>query len=311
MIRLPTRLTTIMGAAVLLAGFHGTPVLAREPVAPASPPAKTAEVQATPALWKVTDKDTTIYLFGTVHALPAGIDWYHGAVRKALEASGTLVTEIPSGAAEAPATRQLFLKKAMLPEGESLRGMLDSDQRKTYEAALAKLGLPAAAFDRFKPWFASVTLTMLPLVKAGFDPENGVDKAIDAKAGAKMQRDAFETVDYQLSLFDSMPQAMQVKFLMATLSELDRAGETMHAMVAEWAKGDAEQLASLMNKEIGDSAIAERLLYQRNRHWAKWIENRLKTPGTIFVAVGAGHLAGEHSVQDYLAADGVKTTRVQ
>jgi uncharacterized protein YbaP (TraB family) len=53
------------------------------------------------------------------------------------------------------------------------------------------------------------------------------------------------------------------------------------------------------------------MLAKRNATWAKWIENRLKSPGTVFVAVGAGHLAGRDSVQDYLAKTGIKTARVK
>jgi uncharacterized protein YbaP (TraB family) len=53
------------------------------------------------------------------------------------------------------------------------------------------------------------------------------------------------------------------------------------------------------------------LLTDRNRTWATWLKARLAQPGTIFVAVGAGHLAGKDSVQDVLARSGVTVTRVQ
>ena len=56
-----------------------------------------------PALWKVADDDTTVYLFGTIHALPEGKDWYSGTIAKAFDASGELVTEIPAGAENDPA----------------------------------------------------------------------------------------------------------------------------------------------------------------------------------------------------------------
>ena len=59
---------------------------------PATP--SVATEKATPALWKVSDGDTTIYLFGTIHALPPGIDWFGGPVREAFEGSQELVTEI-------------------------------------------------------------------------------------------------------------------------------------------------------------------------------------------------------------------------
>ena len=47
-----------------------------------------------PALWQVADADTTIYLFGTVHALPQGRDWFDGRIERAFNASDELVTEI-------------------------------------------------------------------------------------------------------------------------------------------------------------------------------------------------------------------------
>jgi uncharacterized protein len=53
------------------------------------------------------------------------------------------------------------------------------------------------------------------------------------------------------------------------------------------------------------------LLVRRNKAWAQWIRARLDQPGTAFIAVGAGHLGGEGSVQDQLKALGVESARVQ
>jgi uncharacterized protein len=85
----------------------------------------------------------------------------------------------------------------------------------------------------------------------------------------------------------------------------------LNRMVAEWAEGDADELAVIMNEGMTDPAVAEALLYSRNANWAEWIDTRLDQPGTVFIAVGAGHLAGAKSVQDYLAAKGITTMRVK
>jgi len=53
------------------------------------------------------------------------------------------------------------------------------------------------------------------------------------------------------------------------------------------------------------------LIKQRNAAWTTWLKARLGTPGTVFVAVGAGHLAGPLSVQKMLAHQGVKVERVR
>ena len=71
-------------------------------------------------------------------------------------------------------------------------------------------------------------------------------------------------------------------------------------------------MGSLTDDDLTDEKLAEALLYSRNATWADWIEDRLETtPGTVFIAVGAGHLAGEKSVQDYLGQRGIQSERVQ
>ena len=277
--------------------------------APASTPAPAAP--SGPALWKVADEDTTIYLFGTVHALPKDIEWYKGPIATALASAQTLVTEIPPGAMKDASVQQTFMARAMLPEGQTLRAMLNPEQRATFEGALAKLGLPAEAFDKFEPWFAALTLATIPMLKAGYSMEAGVESAVEAKAGTAVKRDALETVDEQLNLFDGMPMPAQTAYLMSVAEDMDRVVPALNAMVAAWAKGDADGLAKLMNEELDDPVLADRLLYARNRDWAEWVETRLANPGTVFVAVGAGHLAGEKSVQDYLGKEGLTVTRVQ
>lgn len=299
------------------AAVFGSFALATSACAAAPDPQPTAAQPATapaspgPALWKVADEDTTIYLFGTVHALPKDVEWYKGPIATALGSSQTLVTEIPSGAMKDGSVQQSFMTRAMLPEGQTLRGLLSAEQRTKFEEAMTKLGLPAEAFDKFEPWFAALTLATIPMLKAGYSMEAGVESAVEAKAATAVKRDALESVDMQLELFDGMPMDAQKTYLTSVAEDMDRVVPSLNAMVAAWAKGDADGLAKLMNDELDDPVLADRLLYARNRNWAQWIETRLAEPGTVFVAVGAGHLAGTNSVQDYLGKEGLKVTRVQ
>ena len=305
MIKPTLRKAAALAAALALLGCTAS----LEPPQRAAP-AALAAAPSGPALWKVTDADTTIYLFGTVHALPRDVEWYRGPIAEALSAAQVLVTEIPPGELATPAVQQAFLAKAQLPAGKSLRDLLTAEQRKTFEAAMGKAGLPVAAFDRVEPWFAAMTLSALPLLKGGYSLEAGVESAIEGKAGAKA-RGALETVDSQLRLFDEMPMAVQTAYLVSVAEQYDSVVPSMNGMVAAWARGDAEGLAKLMNEELDDPALADRLLYARNRDWAQWVAKRLDEPGTVFVAVGAGHLAGANSVQDYLTRAGTAVLRVQ
>lgn len=275
--------------------------------APAAPP-PADEVR--PALWKVSDGDTTIWLFGTVHALPPGIDWYRGRIAETFESSRELVTEIVPP--DPSVMQAIVIDKAMLPKGQTLRATLSVQDRTSYEAVLGQQGLPPDAFDRFEPWYAAVGLSTLPLLRDGFASANGVEQALDARAKTLgLPHSALETAEYQLGLFDSLPPATQRTYLAEVIRNLPTMKAQLLGMVEAWKVGDADRLARLINEDEDDPELLRVLLIERNRLWADWIAKRLGRPGTVFMAVGAGHLAGSGSVQDQLAARGITAARVQ
>jgi hypothetical protein len=301
-IRITTALTV---SALLLAG----PALAQDEIAP-EVSEETATETGSPALWKVADEDTTIYLFGTVHALPDDVEWSTPMLENALAESDSIVTEIKMGPEIGQEMQTLVMTKGVLPKGTTLRSLLSEEQKASYEEAMGKLSVPPAAFDQFEPWYAGMMMSMLPLLQQGYSPDAGVEKVLLTKAGEKDQQ-ALETIEFQISVFDELPQESQIGFLIDAANGIDEIKPMLDKMVTEWAKGDADALAKLMNEGLTDPAVAESLLYMRNRNWADWIDTRLDTPGTVFIAVGAGHLAGDKSVQDYLAEREIETIRVQ
>jgi len=287
---------------------------------PTPQPARTvpAPQAVRPALWKVSRGTTVIYLFGTVHALPAGVPWLDGKVADALDHSDTLVTEILDS--DPAAMRDLVMKTALLPEGPTLRAKLSPKGRAAFEKALTANGLPVAAFDRFRPWYAAVALSTLPLLKSGYDPANGVDTTLSARAKqAGKAHEALETAEYQLGLFNQLPEAAQKRYLYEVASGTSTIASDLAKMIRQWKAGHAEELARLMNEDESDPALLNLLLINRNRNWARWIKARLDRadpqgsakPDTVLLAVGAGHLAGVGSVQQQLAKLGVVVTRVQ
>ena len=273
-----------------------------------------AEVTAEtgPAMWKVADEDTTIYLFGTVHALPGDVDWYSGLVKTALDSSGSLVTEVDMTPEVISSMAQTITAKGMLRPGQTLRGLMTDEQRGKYEAGLAKIGIPAEALDPLEPWFAAINIAQVLLRTAGYDGENGVEKVLEATVKEGTERVALETVDYQLAIFDELPMENQLSFLLSAVEDPQAGVLMLDQIIAEWAEGDADTLAEMLQKSNAeDPLLTARLFHQRNENWAGWIDERLDRPGTAFMAVGAGHLAGENSVQDYLGERGITVTRVQ
>jgi len=265
---------------------------------------------ADPALWVVKDADTTIYLFGTVHVLKPGLSWFDEGVKAAFDKSDELVLEMVEP--DTATMQGLIMKTALNPTGPTLTEKLPADKREAYAKAMTDVGVPAAALDRFDPWFAAVTLSLAGLPKLGYNPESGAERTLSAAAKAASKRIVgLETAEQQLGYFDNLPEPLQVKFLVSTVDDYPKMAAELDKMIASWSAGDPETLGKTMNEELADTPeLAKVLLADRNARWADWIDQRLHKPGTVFIAVGAGHLAGAESVQAQLAKHKLTVTRV-
>lgn len=304
----------LIGTAALAFAFAAS--AAAEAPAPqsveAAPPATEtshSEPLPGPALWQVSDEDTTVYLFGTVHVLPAEVEWMDERISTAFDSADELVFEVDI--TNAASAQQRIGEKALLEGDATLRELMTPQDRAQFEQALADFGLPAAAFDRVEPWMAAMTLSILPLQMRGYNAEKGVEMTLGTQAGAEAKtRRSLETIEEQIDLFDSLPMDSQLRFLDATVEAIPGSAATIARMVDSWLHGDADTLAELLNEEMDDPALHKRLLTDRNANWAEWIAARMEEPGTVFIAVGAGHLAGASSVQDLLVERGFEVARV-
>jgi uncharacterized protein YbaP (TraB family) len=281
-----------------------------QPVSARDTAARAAYVK--PALWTVKDADTTIYLFGTVHVMKPGVDWFKGGVKTAFDGSDELVLEIVEP--EDPnALAQVMAGTALARDGVKLSDRLSAEDRGKYQLAMTANGLPWQAFEAFNPWMAGMALSVQPLSKLGYKADLGAEKMLTAAAKASGKKvGALETVEQQLGYFAGLPMAQQVKFLTVTVEGLPDVESEFAKLITHWQSGDPEKLAAEMNESLeATPELAQVLLIQRNANWAKWIKARLGQPGTVFVAVGAGHLAGKGSVQEQLKALGVSSARVK
>jgi uncharacterized protein YbaP (TraB family) len=282
--------------------------------APAAPaPAAAPLPDANPALWVVRDADTTIYLFGTIHLLD-GRPWFNDEVRTAFDASDELVMEaiLPeSPAAAAP----MILRYAVDPAHRKLSDRLSPAQNEALGRALTGAGLPPTAFDSFEPWFVSINLEVLGAQRLGIGADTGPETIFTNAAHARhMPIGELEGLEWQIRMLDSMPEAQQLAQLDDTLAHNDELPGKLAPVLDAWSRGDVETLARLLDEDEGDTpldqALHRMLFTDRNAAWATWIRNRLARPGTVFLAVGAGHLAGRDSVIADLRARGIAAVRV-
>lgn len=286
-----------VGAAWLAAG------------APAAAEAKTAR----PAMWKVVDRDTSIYLFGTVHLLPANYQWRTQAFDRAAGESGSLVVETIVDEANPAAFGALLASLSMSPGLPPIVERVKPAKRAALQAAINKSGIPQAALDRMESWAAAFALLQLQFsqlgVTGGAGVESGLKKAF-ASAGKPVEQ--LETNAEQLGFFDTLPEAAQRELLEGAVEQPATVKKQFDAMLAAWARGDVDAIARTFNSEFKSSPeLREALLRRRNANWARWLETRMAKPGTVLVAVGAGHLAGRDSVVAMLKKRGLRVKRVQ
>lgn len=269
--------------------------------------------EASPAMWKVADEDTTVYLFGTIHLLPKGTDWRSPNFDKAAAHADTLIVETVIDESNPAATAAELFKLAMSPGLPPIAERIPVAKRDALATAIAKSGMPAPVFDKLETWAAAFMLLGVQFKDLGLDPGSGVETALKKQfedGGKKIGQ--LETNAEQLSYFDTLSEDAQRKFLADVLEDPASMKVQFGGMLEAWSRGDVKAIADSFNRDLGDSPeLKSNLMDKRNANWATWVKGRLDQPGTVLVAVGAGHLAGDHSVVSILEKQGVKVTRVQ
>lgn len=266
--------------------------------------------QADPALWKIKGRHATVYLFGTVHALKKDTKWRSPRFDAAFAASDLLWEEIANPDDRA-AAEPLLARYGQDP-GHPLSAKLNDAGKARLAAIEAAYGLAAAQLESMRPWFAALNLNVIPIVKAGYDPRSGVEIVLKNMAVAQGKPiQGFETIDQQLRFFADLPQALEVDYLLATLDDVDKGPSQLDRKVAAWVAGDTAAYAALANGNLFRRfpRLYRTLLVERNRAFAKRIEQLLNGDRNVFVAVGADHLAGKNSVLADLARDGIRPVR--
>lgn len=262
--------------------------------------AESSRGTGSPALWSFSDEDTTVYLFGTVHLLRPGVDWKSEPVARAVSEAGLVVFEADTSSAEAQ--RQLisfYTEHGVFGDGTRLSQMLTEKEKADLADAVDQIGWPMGAIEPMQPWRAAIDLSVKVMLDGGFDPRAGVEHVIEQEAQANGARFQFlETVDEQLGGLATLPVCDQLDFLMVTIDSLDATSTSLDRLVGEWLDGDVSGISALMaNPEaLGSEEVFRVMLTERNRRWVPKILSLLEEPGTVLVAVGAGHLAGEVSV---------------
>jgi len=261
---------------------------------------------AQPAVWTVHGPHATLVLFGSIHLLPAGLDWEPPNLTSAIAHADEIWFELPVDAATDSEAQTLAAERGTLPKGDTLFSHLTQDEAARLRKACASLGVPPALLGPMRPWLAEMALSIAQDMRSGAQASQGVERQISDQAPATARRRAFETVAQQVSFLADARDADQVSSLDETLSEIADDPGLFDRLLKAWMAGDQAALSKEVLDPMSRTSpdMYRRLITDRNQRWAATLSERLKGDGVIVVVVGAGHLLGPGGVPALLRARG-------
>ena len=265
-----------------------------------------------PALWKISGAETSIYIFGSVHALKPGTVWLSEDLHRKISSATAVYMEVSAEEQQPEVLVRLIRRYGLLPQGDSLEKHLPDSVYAKLAAALGQLGMPEAAYDRLKPWTADMVYTASKFDQAGYSRTAGVEATIIglAKAG-HVPVEGLETAEFQIALLSSLTEPEVVEMLKDDLADKDQIPSVMSRLTQSWSSGDVNDLATFFAKDTGaDPELRRKMFTDRNASWVVKIRAIMEKPGNYVIVVGAGHLVGPESLIALLQKAGVPVERV-
>ena len=153
---------------------------------PAAPPQSGAQMPAAGAglpMWVVRDDDSTIYITGTVHLLPDGMNWHSDLLDAALTEAKELYLELAEIADPAGLNASVmpYVEQNAQWDGPPLSTMLTQSEREKLADALKRANAPPeviAKTDKLQPWYTAYALGREQFSGGSFKSRNGVDNAL-------------------------------------------------------------------------------------------------------------------------------------
>jgi uncharacterized protein YbaP (TraB family) len=267
-----------------------------------------------PALWVASSKQSRVYLFGSVHALPKEVKWYGPKLRESFEASDELVFETLSSDKNKNEFIIYGKKHGLLPDGRVISDYLTESEYKRYTEIVELTKMDKYFANRMKPWLFYLSLNAAATKKLR---RYGVDRIFEKAARKRGKRvSSLESVQSALSALSSTPLSRDIKNLKKILNREGSKEKRKKAILKKveilvsWATGDTARTERLLAQETS-STMYNNIIVKRNNDWYPKIKQYLKKEQTTMIIVGQAHLLGRGNLIHKLKRDGYRVERVQ
>ena len=272
-------------------------------------------------LWKISGNglENDSYLYGTIHIIDAESFFWPKNTMETFNKSEKVVFEIDLDEMSDMSNIFGMMTKIMMKDGMTLKKLLSDEDYKVVTDHFKDMGLPMFMLEKMKPMFLTIfaegDMDMGAL--AGGDPSAGTTKSYEMEFyelanNTEKEVHGLETMDDQISLFDSIPYADQATMLVETIKaskDADSEAESeMEKLTQMYLDQKINDMVSAIEDEDSEFAgFEDLLLNDRNQKWIPQMSAYMKA-GTTFFAVGAGHLAGQEGVINLLRTVGYELT---
>ncbi|MCF6221127.1 MAG: TraB/GumN family protein [Robiginitomaculum sp.] len=267
-----------------------------------------------PAIWKVSDNDSTLYLFGTVHLMQPDINWQRRDMQAAFDDVGIVFFETPDDDKSALKTSMLQRQYGIYPGGERLQDHLDGININRLTAAAYNADVPLERLDNFRPWLAADILTVAGADKAGLRYENSADAVMRTKAvKAKKSIRALDTVEAYFDAVAKQPDWVQLRAFEQTIKNFNTLVHDTKSVNADWLIGNTERLETNVLAPARESSpeLYAALFTARNKKWVRSLDEFMKGDTNAMVVAGIGHMLGEGGLPTRFEDLGFKVERVR
>lgn len=265
-------------------------------------------------LWKIEGNDAmeTSYLYGTIHMINEEDYFLPDGTMSAIDAADEVVFEIDMNEMNDMGTMMGLMSKAFMKDGKTISDLLSKEDYKLLEDKFAKLGLPMMMLERIKPAF--LTVFAYDVDPSGM--QNGSIKSYEMEFfelanNTSKPVSGLETIEFQMSVFDSISYEDQAKMLVDALKAGDSENDDFKMMTDMYKSQNINAMVEMIGEDevMGSEDSNDILLTGRNKNWIPIMSELMKSK-KVFFAVGAAHLAGETGVIHLLRKQGYTLTPV-
>jgi uncharacterized protein YbaP (TraB family) len=259
-------------------------------------------------LWEVTGNglDKPSYVYGTIHLIDSESFFLPGGTLGAFEASERVTFEINMEDMSDMSAIFSMMSRIMMANGTTLSDLLSDEDYNFVKSKFTEMGLPFMMFERMKPMFLSIfaSTDMDPGAFTSGEMKSYEMEFMDMAKAQNKEMAGLETIEFQMSMFDSIPYSEQAEMLVESLKSTDDGEDQLKMMIELYKTQDIEKLQMTINEdEQGLGDYEDLLLTKRNQAWIPIMKKMMAEKPTFF-AVGAGHLGGKNGVIQLLKDEG-------